>query len=289
MGKAKTIDIELNEFHMNMIKDGKKIVFIGKTNTGKSTLVLDYLYYHRSIPIVSVISPTDIYNRTFSPHIPSMLIHDKYTPELIESIVKRQQTITQRVNEDPEYKEIDPRAICILDDCLAESKEWINDQNIRWIFYNGRHVKLTFILTMQFSIGIPPALRSNLQYIFLCRDNRIIEQKKLYANYGSIFKSFDLFKQVHDKYTENYGCLVINLESTSINLNECVYWYKAKTEDKMDWNTFKLCPSYLWTNNEEIKNININHEEEIVEDDTKNVKYNIKKSKLKYKEEGEFI
>ena len=46
-GSAHTCDIRLRKFDMSSIGDGKKLVFIGKTNSGKSCLVLDYLYHPR--------------------------------------------------------------------------------------------------------------------------------------------------------------------------------------------------------------------------------------------------
>ena len=218
-----------------------------------------------------------------------MLIHEEYTEELINDIKERQKNITDEYTLD---QSIDPRAICILDDCLAEAQQWAKDKNIQWIFYNGRHVKLTFIVTMQFSIGIPPKLRNNFQYIFLCRDNRVVEQKKLYANYGSMFPTFEMFKQIHDKYTEDYGCLVINLESTSNDLREMVFWYKAEIDNKPDWNSFKLCCKELWKNNDKIQAYKKKLEDQKDQEQDnfndsispKKIKYNAKKKKQKNEE-----
>ena len=35
----------------------------------------------------------------------------------------------------------------------------------------GRHYNILFIITMQYPLGIPPALRTNLDYVFLFREN----------------------------------------------------------------------------------------------------------------------
>ena len=34
---------------------------------------------------------------------------------------------------------------------------------------NGRHYKILFILTMQYALGIPPNLRTNIDYVFILR------------------------------------------------------------------------------------------------------------------------
>ena len=275
----KIIEFEPKEFNMSMIQEHMKIIFIGKTFTGKSTLVLDYLYNHQDIPLMTVVSPTDEFNHTFENHVPSMFIHSEYTPELIQSIVKRQKNITKKIDNDKKYTNVDPRNVLILDDCLADDT-WKKDPNIKWLFYNGRHVKITVILTMQFALGLPPQLRSNFQWVFLCRDNRITEQKKMYENFGSVFPSFEMFRQVHDKCTENYGCLVIDLTSTSTRLSDSVFWYKVDINSKPDWSDFKLCDEKYWRKNNEIKNVISKAEENFKNNNefalTKQIKYNIK-------------
>ena len=55
----------------------------------------------------------------------------------------------------------DPRAFLILDDCLYDNT-WAKDKNMRYVFMNGRHYKLLFLLTMQYALGIPPNLRTNI-------------------------------------------------------------------------------------------------------------------------------
>jgi len=65
-----------------------------------------------------------MYNKTFSPHVPAMLIHDEYTPEVMKSIQKRQQDLMKNINTLPEFRGVDPRITIVLDDCLADSSAW---------------------------------------------------------------------------------------------------------------------------------------------------------------------
>ena len=59
----------------------------------------------------------------------------------------------------------DPRAFLVLDDCLYDNT-WTKDKNVRSLFMNGRHFKILFIITMQYALGIPPNLRTNIDYVF---------------------------------------------------------------------------------------------------------------------------
>ncbi len=71
---------------------------------------------------------------------------------------------------------IDPRGILILDDCLYDNS-WIKDTNIRALFMNGRHYKTMFVITMQYALGITPNLRTNIDYVFILRENLVNNRK----------------------------------------------------------------------------------------------------------------
>ena len=239
------VNIELTEFRMESIGNNKILVFIGKRNTGKSVLVLDYLYYNQDIPFCTCISPTDDYNLTFRPHVPSRFIFDTYTPELVCNFLNRQKTMSRKKksavsgNGDPRYRDVDPRGILIMDDCLAAAREWKNDENIHWIFMNGRHANVTLILTMQYQVGIPPELRVNIDYYFICKETKRVEQEKLYKYYAGMFPTMDMFIQVLRQVTKDYGCLVIDNTSQSDQLADQVYYYKAtlRTQDHFGYAT----------------------------------------------------
>jgi hypothetical protein len=92
---------------------------------------------------------------------------------------------------------------------------------------NGRHYKILFLLTMQYALGIPPNLRTNIDYVFILRENYVSNRKRLYEHYAGMFPSFDIFCQVMDQCTENYECLVIDNNAKSNQLTDQVFWYKA--------------------------------------------------------------
>ena len=135
---------------------------------------------------------------------------------------------------------IDPSAFLILDDCLYDSS-WIKDPNIRSLFMNGRHWKILFIITMQYALGIPPSLRTNIDYVFILRENYVSNRKRLYEHYAGMFPSFEIFCQVMDQCTENFECLVINNNAKSNKLEDQVFWYKASDHDD-----FKLGAKEYW-------------------------------------------
>jgi hypothetical protein len=254
--------LELKKFDMKSISfkpnenKGPVVVLIGKRDTGKSFLVRDLLYYQQEIPIGSVISGTEEGNGFYAKMVPKLFVHNEYNTVIIENILKRQRTVLKQIKKEMEtYKKstIDPRAFVILDDCLYDAT-WTRDKMMRLLFMNGRHWKVMLVITMQYPLGIPPTLRTNIDYVFILRENYIANRKRIYENYAGMFPTFESFCQVMDQCTENYECLVINNNSKSNKLQDQVFWYKADNH-----NDFRLGSKEFW---ELSKNMGDDEEEE---------------------------
>jgi hypothetical protein len=254
--------LELKKFDMRNISfrpdenKGPVIVLIGRRDTGKSFLVRDLLYYHQDIPVGTVISGTEEGNGFYSTHVPKLFIHNEYNSAIIESILKRQRSVLKQIKKDIEmYKKtsIDPRVFVILDDCLYDAT-WTKDKMMRLLFMNGRHWKVMLIITMQYPLGVPPNLRTNIDYVFILREPYIANRKRIYENYAGMFPTFESFCQVMDQCTENYECLVINNNAKSNKLHDQIFWYKAEPHGD-----FKLGSKEFWNLS---KDLNSDDEEE---------------------------
>jgi hypothetical protein len=250
--------LELKKFDMRSIRfkstenSGPVVVLIGRRDTGKSYLVRDLLFYQQDIPIGTVISGTEAGNSFYSDHVPKLFIHEEYSSGIIENILKRQKQCMMQVMEEMKvYKKcnIDPRAFCILDDCLYDAG-WTKDKLMRLLFMNGRHWKIMLIITMQYPLGIPPNLRTNIDYVFILREPYINNRKRIYENYAGMFPTFESFCQVMDQCTENYECLVIDNNVKSNKLSEQIFWYKADSTIRHD---FKLGAKEFWEMSKNMK------------------------------------
>ena len=83
------------------------IVVIGKKDTGKSFLVRDILFQtQRYFPVGTVISATEIANEFFQNMVPSKFIHDKYRPEIVQNVIKRQAGVKDKRNKDKRNKQL---------------------------------------------------------------------------------------------------------------------------------------------------------------------------------------
>ena len=275
------MNLELKKFDMKSISfkpeenNGPVIVFIGRRDTGKSFLVRDLLYYHQDIPIGTVISGTESGNGFYAAHVPKLFIHDEYNTAIIENVLKRQRMVLRQIKKEKESygrSNIDGRAFVILDDCLWDNS-WSRDKMMRLLFMNGRHWKIMTTITMQYPLGVPPNLRTNIDYTFILREPYITNRKRIYENYAGMFPTFESFCQVMDQCTENYECLVISNNARSNKLEDQIFWYKAEPH-----NDFKLGSKEFWRLSEDIVS---DDEDEPYDPNAvkKGPKINVKKSK----------
>jgi len=225
---------------------GPVVVLIGRRDTGKSYLVKDLLYYHQDIPAGTVISGTEAANGFYSSIVPKSFIHDEYNTTIIENLLRRQKKALKDMKEDMKtYNKTtkDPRLFVIMDDCLYD-QTWTRDRIMRALFMNGRHWKVMLIITMQYPLGIPPNLRTNIDYVFILREPYLANRKRIWENYASMFPTLEAFCTVMDQTTQNYECLVINNNSKSNDIRDMIFWYKAENHPD-----FRLGNKEYWNAN----------------------------------------
>jgi hypothetical protein len=222
--------LKIKRFDIKSMPDNVTIAMIAKRASGKSYLTKEILFHKRDIPLTIAISKTEKLNKFYADFIPDIYIFDEYDNVILNKIYKRQSLMNEdNDKKKKEGKKIkDPKVMLIMDDCMSSKGSWVKEQPISELFFNGRHHNLSFILTMQFPLGIPPEMRSNFDFIFLLADDFISNRKRLYDHYAGMFPDFNTFQQVFLDLTENFGCMVINNRIHSKDITEKVFWYKAK-------------------------------------------------------------
>lgn len=269
VGQGEYYGIELDGNHRYVL--GNFIV------THNSWLVRDIFYHHRHIPSGVVFSGTEEASPFFGDFIPDCFIHSDYDPELIDTIMTKQK---KRIREAKMEGRSDTGKLpannmfIVLDDMLHDAQNWKRDKTIKNIFFNGRHYNFLFILTMQYPLGITPELRSNIDYVFVFNEPSIKNRKKIYDDYGSVLPSFEHFCNILDACTQNHECLVIKTASTSTDLKDQIFWYKAESH-----HNFRVGHPKLWKYHQ--AHYNTNYEEDAEDDQLKMDKLKRKFAKTK--------
>lgn len=220
---------EILEFKLEMFVIDPAIVMIAKRGSGKSFICRDIIYHYRKIPGGVVISPTDKMSAFYSWFFPELYIHYEITEELLKNILRRQVLMRQKHDVKKKLgRKVDPSSILIMDDCLSKKKTWARLQSITEILMNGRHYKLTYLLTMQSPMGLEPDLRLNFDYVFLLKDDSFTNKKKLYENYASIFPNIHIFTKAFESCTSDYRAMVVDNRKPADKISDKIYWFKAQ-------------------------------------------------------------
>lgn len=242
---AETEEYNINELNLEMIlpnsktfrksdSTGSKIVIIGKPKTGKSTLLKALLYAKRDIfPVGIFFSGTEKFNHFYKEFVPKLFIYDEYNEDALRSFKKRQEFSKKYCK--------NPWAVCVLDDCTANTSVFKGElQND--LYKNGRHWKMLEILMLQYAIDIPPPIRNSIDGTFILRESNIGMREKLYKNFCGIIPSFDLFKALMDRLTDDFTAIYIDNLTDTNDWTKCVYFYKGKIVTDKEYKFG--CPQY---------------------------------------------
>ena len=270
MGDYKDINfggeiLQLNRFDLRtLIYDSNRdymnprIAIIAKSGSGKSWVIREIMHYMQDIPCGVVIAPTDKMTGFYNDFLPPTFIHHEYREDIIPKLLQRQKRVLEKNKQRKKKgkKLIDPRAFLIMDDCMSSKHLWLKDPCMLSIFNEGRHYQITFILAMQYSLGIQPELRSNFDYIFLLGEDFVNNRKKLYEHYAGMFPTRSLFDQVFLQVTDDYGTMVINNRLRTSKIRKKVFWYKAKKRENFSVG----CKKYLKFHD---KYFDVNHDKRL--------------------------
>ena len=237
----------IQNFKLEWMCPNPSICMIAKRGSGKSWVCRDLLRQTKDIPGGLIIAPTDKMSCFYGKFVPDLYIHYEYQPEVIDKLLYRQDMMIKKMKEKAEQgKKVDPRSFLLMDDCLSSKGKWMKDQQISTLFFDGRHYKIMFVLTMQFPLGITPEFRSNFDYIFLLADDFISNKKRLHEHYAGMFKKFQVFEDVFSQITDDFGCMVIANRGARRSLLEKVFWYKASNIEIKDFGCKQYQKIHEW-------------------------------------------
>ena len=194
------------------------IIIIGRRSTGRSVLIRDVLYNYQKNKTTNGTIITQSYEKNnYRESIPTSSIFEQYDDSIITNVVNN--TLRRPIT----------NSFLVLDNCMYDAT-WTRGKLMRMIFINGRVCKLTFIMSMSYPLGIPPILRTNIDYIFLFVETNISNKRHIWENYTfDIFPTFELFCNIFDNViTEKYNTLVIKNSKTQCEWYDKIFWYKAE-------------------------------------------------------------
>jgi hypothetical protein len=229
----------LNRFKTTGIKKDRIIFLCGKRGSGKTTGVMDILYRHRDIQMAMVMCGTEESAEQYRDYFPDSFIYGKYDEEVLRTAVKAQK---RRLFEHKMGRRRKVPYICILlDDCMFEKP--LSGKFMRNLFMNGRHWKIMLIITCQYVIDVPAALRGQIDYAMLFKNNSPQEREKMLTVFGTPFPKDKgvTFNQIMDQCTRDFGCMVIDNTANGSRLEESVFYFRPKRREN-----FRIGSAGMW-------------------------------------------
>jgi len=151
------------------------------------------------------------------------------------------------------FIDFNPNFLLVIDDCASELKKWNSKSTfLKDILYNGRHNKITFIVSAQNDKEIEPGLRKNSMV------NIFTTSQAVNSNFENTTNSFS-------KYDKNIARLSINgLNNAKDNFKKLVYLQQPLNNKQFYYtkanvyDNFRLGCESLWKLAEELNN-KLNH------------------------------
>lgn len=193
---------------INIDVDGQRILIVGQSGSGKSSITLEIMRYNKDIPVWMIVSPTEKMNQTYTPFIHPACIHDELDLASLRRFKKRQEDRCSKWRVPGSTKPFkyrrNPSGAVILDDVIVSAKLF-KDEIFRWAYFNSRHAKTLWIQLTQYAMLIPSDHRRNIKYLILFQQSSNTEIKKLFYEFGGAFTKLSDFNRTLKLCTQNFG------------------------------------------------------------------------------------
>lgn len=194
-----------------VIDDGKHILLVGDTGTGKSNslkwIMRDLC---KNFDYGIVICGSGFINNDYD-YIPSKYQYDYLPVDVLRSLVEDQK---KRRSQEKKAKKIGrekpaPKVFIILDDIIGTFNRYgegeIFNQITKW-----RHYNISTIWVLQDVKYLPPVVRNSCSIVFVTRV-RDTNTESIYSLCSQGFKSFSHFKEHLNSNTKNYNLLMYDM------------------------------------------------------------------------------
>lgn len=201
-------------------------LLIAPRYSGKTIMLKDLLYHHRTAYAIIVYSESEDGNSHFQGIVPNAFIRREADEVMLAKDVYRQ---IQQVKENG--KENAKELMFIFEDC-AFNERFFNSPIMKFLAMNGRNFKITVFATIQFINSIKPFLKEQADYVMVfdmesrrCRDI-------IYEYWFNMFATKDIFSKHLFNYTRDYRAFIYEKGSRTFSgTNQyCFYHYRANKD-----------------------------------------------------------
>lgn len=235
-------DIQVPLFEPGKVLLGPhRVQFIGATGSGKSSIIMRFLYEIRQhIPVMIVWCGSEGETNQYGPHVPPLYIHSKLRRENLKSYLQQRKLA--------KLYSSNPTCLAVFDDVFEKPTDF-NNRVIRALYKQGRGLFAATWVATQYVMDMPPWARFNTSIAVLMRVTNQDVKKKLYQNFGGNFASQAEFTQYYDAIcggdSGQYRAMVVPCGAVPGLTAKC-YWYAVTTEWAKKTPDFRMCHPAVW-------------------------------------------
>lgn len=210
----------LKEFDVSSYRSDAMSLVVGNYRNGKTTLA-------NKLISIGEFENGLVFNRSRNEYgMQNAEVHDEYNTVVLGEFIKGRKASLKTGRR--------TRDFVVFDNCFPDSK-FCKDDNIRFMFFNNRGIRTSAIFTMMYPMGMSPAFRGNIDYVFVFRYASLQHRKTIYDMYVSWLLDFGEFESsMEEIQTKIYHCLVID------NVNKELFIYNSQKYNEQ--NETLTCP-----------------------------------------------
>ena len=213
--------MNIHNLPIDAIPNEAVVLALGRRRSGKTTNIFSIMEKKKDVfDLVLVFCGSAATRLEYAKRVPRRFIYDEIKIDVLETLVKMQDKSVQDKK--------DVRNVCVvIDDCGFQTA-LLRKQIFRQLFQNGRHYKIFLILSLQYSLGVLPALRGQIDYVICSQEKSVTYRKKIFEHYSIGFKSFKSFDQVFLACTTNFESFVIGVAaSSSPEISKNIFFFRS--------------------------------------------------------------
>ena len=214
------------------------IIIIGRRSKGKTTLIADILNNYKDVCGNGgdiVCGDSNSYSAFRAD--PSVIMHNEYTPRIIETVfIKKKTTVQSQTAALQEYKDNEDachllqkdaaNSFLVLDNCLYDAT-YFRDRMLHRIFMNGFIWKIMLLLSIDYPVLISPVFQHNATHTFIFPDHDLSYRRHCWEKYANILPSFKIYCDIVDSLQEHECLVIVRTVDASATLDTQVFLYKS--------------------------------------------------------------
>jgi len=218
-------DYDIKEWEPTEIPLNSFVLEYGKRRTGKSWFTRFFFYITKGKWYIATVHTGTKFNGFYQKFMDPDYIYDGYKDEALGKLFKKNKKLTMMRNEGLLPEDLHFFSLVWLDDVVSKKtlrySEWMDTAATM-----GRHFDMCVGVNTQKGTKIPPTWRENADIAVIFTQIHSGTKEMLAEEYLSCLNKRTALEMI-DKYTQNHGCLVLEMWRNTNVPEEFIFHFKA--------------------------------------------------------------